>query len=91
MYLIKFLDSDDEIDDDELARLSAIYEKEYYGYVTDTELVEAMNRLLHICNTLETCDTKRDSHMLPEIMEAKLINQNEIMHQTQHEDSDEYY
>ncbi|CAF1381218.1 unnamed protein product [Rotaria magnacalcarata] len=34
-----------EIDDYELAALSEKYEKEYYGYLSDNELILAMNRL----------------------------------------------
>lgn len=45
MNSINSLDSY-EIDDHQLAALSVIFEREYYGYITDTELVEAMDRLL---------------------------------------------
>ncbi|CAF1292858.1 unnamed protein product [Adineta ricciae] len=49
----------DDIDDAELARLSEIFERQYYGYVTDTELVEAMDRLI-ITSNANNCNQNGD-------------------------------
>ena len=39
-----------ELDDHELAAFSEIFEKEYYGYIADAELVLAMDRLFNNVN-----------------------------------------
>ena len=59
----------DDIDDAELARSSEIFEREYYGYIADTELVEAMDRFLNIfnaINTNQTDDSSQSSTQIPQ-------------------------
>ncbi|CAF4943129.1 unnamed protein product, partial [Rotaria sp. Silwood1] len=60
----------DEIDDKELARLSDIFEKEYYGYVTDTELVQAMDRFLNIFDATTPLENITDLHTASETIES---------------------
>ena len=55
--------ANDDIDDVELARWGEIFERQYYGYVTDDELVEAMNRLLNITGANTASNDFRESNI----------------------------
>ncbi|CAF1185451.1 unnamed protein product, partial [Rotaria magnacalcarata] len=55
-----------ELDDHELAALSAIFEKEYYGYIADAELVLAMDRLFS--NVTDT--NQHEQHLDKELVDT---------------------
>jgi len=69
-----FLDSDD-IDDNELAYYSEICEKNYYGFVTDAEMIQA-DRLLNTFNKTIPYENMIDSQTLSELVEllSKLLS-----------------
>ncbi|CAF2921234.1 unnamed protein product [Rotaria sp. Silwood2] len=81
----------DEIDDKELARLSEIFEREYYGYVTDTELVQAMDRLLNIFDATTPQENITDLHIASETIESTSTVERNQVKQCLDDESDEYY
>ncbi|CAF1498631.1 unnamed protein product [Adineta steineri] len=58
-----------DIEDAELARLSEIFEREYYGYVADTKLIEAMDSLLIISETNKPNENDDFSHLSIQILD----------------------
>lgn len=61
------LDSDD-IDDNELVYYSEICENNYYGYVTDAEMIQT-DRLLDESNKIMSYENMIDSQTLSELVE----------------------
>jgi hypothetical protein len=80
-----------QIDDYELVRLGEIFEKEYYGYVSDMELIQAMNTLLNTFDIPQLKEIDSDSQMLTETSGSILSIQSNQGNQSQNDDSDEYY
>ncbi len=90
VYFVYISDFDEQ-DDAELVRLSEIFEKEYYGYITDDELIRASDLLFNIYETTATHETKGDLQTLPEKMETTSTAQSNQMNKSYDDDSDEYY
>jgi hypothetical protein len=74
-----------------LKGLSEIFEKEYHGYISDTELVQAIDRLFNISDTTPPYENISDSQMLPEITQSTFIIQSNQVNLCQDEGSGEYY
>jgi hypothetical protein len=68
-----------------------VFEKEYYGYIADTELVEAMNRLLTVCNAPKPIESNAFSQATTQIVKPSCNFNSNHIDQCEEFDSDEYY
>ncbi len=80
-----------EVADDELVRIATMLEREYYGYISDNELIQAMDRLLNLRDTSPNQETNGDSYTTTETMESMNTIQSIQTKEYQDDDSDEFY
>ncbi|CAF3600940.1 unnamed protein product [Rotaria socialis] len=78
-----------DIDDYELAALSEIFEREYYGYLTDTELVLAMNKLTVDINNYENNQQSNNIDAFPTNRSPTNLSNDNLQHDD--DDADVYF